>query len=493
MKSLWCVLLLALSASGQTGYSVYGGRSGTGYFTVGGATNAGLAASPMFGFTETNTAATNFPSVSYGMQRIWDSPPLQWPSLNTAPGVFTFANLDTMLAQDYAGGVMEVLYTLARTPPWITSGASDSTTCDYATGAVGGGNGECYAPTDLNADGSGTNATWKAWITKIAQHANGLDGNSGYLANHAHIRYWEIWNEPDAQQYWYGTFAQLSRLTEDARCIILGSQGGANVIHQNGNGTATACTATAIDPTAKIVMSSGHAGSAAVLTYAQNQLYCSNTAGIPSWQLPCPNPGNATANALDILNFHLKPGNSTGFTIETGMAAYVSMIDARLQPAELAKPIWDGEMSYAIAGFQSPYTDPDMAASFFPRMYLTMWSLGFSGSAFYTWDSLKALSGAAQDEAAYQQTYNWLVGSSLTSPCTANGTVYSCTISKGGAAYLILWDSSQSCSGGTCTTSNQTVGSQWTRQQDMTSASVPAGIVGSSVAVGIKPVVLSSL
>jgi hypothetical protein len=451
-----------------------------------------LTPSPMFGFTETGTSAGNFPTVSYGMQRLWDSPPLQWPSIETAANTFTFGGLDTMLAQDYSNGVTEVLYTLARTPPWITSQPTD-TTCNYQTPAAGGGNGECFAPSDLNADGSGTNATWKAWITKIAQHANGQDGNAGYLTNHAHIRYWEIWNEPDAGVYWSGSFAQLARLTEDANCIITGR----GVIHSNGDGSAVACAATAIDPGARIVMSSGHATSAAVLTYAQNQLYCNNTAGIPSYELPCPNPANAIATAVDILNYHLKPGNSTGnncpaptaCTPETAMAVYMSGIRGTLQAAELAKPIWDGEMSYSIAGFTTPYSDTDMAASFMPRMYLTMWSLGISGSAFYSWDSLKAEPAAVQT--SYQQAYNWLAGATLTSPCAASGTVYQCGIAKNGVPYGIIWDSSQSCSGGSCTTGNQSVSSQWGHYQDMTTGSTPAAIAGSSVAVGIKPVVLS--
>jgi hypothetical protein len=465
------------------GYSNYGGSSTGSHFAIGG---VGQPLNMFFGFTETATGATNFPTVSYGMQRLWDSPPLQWPSIETAANAFTFTSLDTMLAQDYTNGVTEVLYTLARTPPWITSDPTD-TNCNYQLPEVGGGNGECYPPSDLNTDGSGTNATWKAWITAIATHVN----DPTYLETHAHVRYWEIWNEPDSTGYWMGSFAQLARLTEDARCIILGSQGGQNVIHQSGNGTATACTATPIDTTAKIIMSSGHAGSTAVLTYAQNQLYCNNTAGIPSYELPCPNPANATAAAIDVVNYHLKPGNSTGFTIETAMAAYISLIDATLQPAELAKPIWNGEMSYAILGFTSPYNDPDMAASFFPRMYLTMWSLGFSGSAFYSWDSLEALSGAAQDETSYQQTYNWMVGSVLTSPCAGTGTVYQCTISKAGVSYGIIWDASQSCSGGVCTTGNQTISSQWGHYQDMTTGSIPLPITGHSLAVGIKPMVLS--
>jgi hypothetical protein len=444
-----------------------------------------LNASPMFGFTENGTSASNWPTVNYGMQRFWDSPPLQWPSINTGPGAFDFSNLDTVLAQAYSNGATTGMYTLARTPPWATSNPSD-TSCNYTTAASGGGDGECDAPSDLNNDGSGTNAIWKAWVTAIATHVNGAT----YLQTHAHIRYWEIWNEPDNKPFWAGSIAQLARLTEDANCIITGR----GVVHQSGDGTAVACTATAIDPGAKIVMASAHAKGVA-LTYGQNELYCSATP--TGYQLPCPNPANAIAAAVDILNFHMKPGNESGnncpaptlCTPESAMQMYVANVQGILQPAELAKPLWDGEASYSTSGFTGAYSDTDMAASFMPRFYLINWTLGISGMAWYTWDQLSGEPSAVQT--SYQQTYNWLAGSSLTTPCTASGTVWSCGISKSGKQYLVMWDSAQSCSGGSCTTGSQTVGAQWTQFQDMTTASTPAAISGHAVPVGIKPVVLS--
>jgi hypothetical protein len=444
-------------------------------------------AAMFFGFTETDTAADNWPTVNYGMQRFWDSPPLQWPSLNTASGVFNFSSLDTILAQDYSNGVVEGMYTLARTPPWASSVPSDAS-CNYSGSSPGDGDGECDPPSDLSSNGSGTNAMWKAWVTAIATHVN----SAGYTATHAHIKYWEIWNEPDTQPFWAGSIAQLARLTEDANCIITGR----GVIHESGNGSATACTATAIDATAQIVMASAHAKTVA-LTYGQNELYCNNTSGIPSYELPCPNPANAIASAVDIINFHMKPGNETGdacpspilCTPESAMQWYVANVHGILQPAELAKPLWDGEAAYSTSGFTNAYTDADMAASFMPRFYLINWSLGISGMAWYTWDELDA--EPAEVQTAYQQAYNWISGASLTTPCAATGTVWSCGIVKSGKQYVILWDTSQSCSGGSCTTGNQTVAAQWLHYQDMTTASTPIAISGHSVPVGIKPVVLS--
>jgi hypothetical protein len=447
--------------------------------------NGNAAPATLFGFTTTNTASNDYPTVNYGMQRFWDSPPLQWPSINTASGVFDFSNLDSTLAQAYSNGVMVGLYTLARTPPWATSNPSD-TVCHYTTATSGGGAGECDAPLDLNADGTGTNAIWKAWITAIASHVN----SPTYLQTHAHIKYWEIWNEPDTQWYWNGSFAQLARLTEDANCIITGR----GVIHESGNGTATACTATAIDPTAQIVMGSAHASSPLELTYAQNELYCN--ASPTGYQAPCPNPGNAIASAIDIVNFHMKPGNETGDTCppptactpESAMQMYISNIHGLLQTAELAKPLWDGEASYSISGFTGAYTDADMASSFMPRFYLVDWSLGISGIAWYDWTSLTTEPVAVQT--SYQQTYNWLSGSTLTTPCAPTGNIWSCTITKSGAQYQIMWDASQSCANGSCSTANQTVGSQWSTYQDMTTASTPISISGRIVPLGIKPVVL---
>ncbi len=437
-----------------------------------------------FGFSWNYTNGGTWPGQSYGMQRFWDSPSTQWPDINTASGVFDFAKLDSDLALAFTKGTMVGLYTLARTPTWASSNPTD-TTCNDTTG-MGGGDGECDAPSDLNIDGSGTNAIWKAFITALAAHAN----DPTYLQTHSHIKYWEIWNEPDTQAFFAGTIAQLARLTEDANCIITGR----GVIHQNGNGTATSCTATPIDPTAQIVMASAHAKGSA-LKYGQNELYCNDSP--KTYQLPCPNPANAIATVVDIINFHMKPGNETGnncpaptpCTPESAMQMYAANIRGMLQPAELAKPLWDGEAAYSSSGFSGDYlTDTDLAASFMPRFYLINWTLNISGMAWYTASS-QPESVAAQT--SYQQAYNWLSGASLTTPCAATGTLWSCGIVISGKPYLILWDTSQTCANGSCSTANQAVATEWTQYQDMTTPSTPSTISGGVVPVGIKPVLLN--
>ncbi len=245
-------------------------------------------------------------------------------------------------------------------------------------------------------------------------------------------------------------------------------------------------------------MASAHAKTTA-LQYGQNELYCNNTAGIAAYELPCPNPPNAIATAVDIVNFHMKPGNELGnncpsptpCTVESAMQWYISNIEGILQPAELAKPLWNGEAQYSSTGFTlgsgGADLDVDTAESVMPRLYLMHWSLGVDGIAWYYANSVAQ---PAQATASYQQVYDWLAGASLSAPCTASGTVWSCGIVKSERPYLVMWDTAQSCSNGSCTTANQTVGSQWTQYQDMTSASTAVAISEHSVPVGIKAVVI---
>ena len=72
---------------------------------------------------------------------------------------------------------------------------------------------------DLGCAGVGFNNTpppdpalYAAVVRHVAQHYN--DGwDNGY---HLHIRYWEIWNEPDLVPFWSGTSAQYYTLYGDA-------------------------------------------------------------------------------------------------------------------------------------------------------------------------------------------------------------------------------------------------------------------------------------
>jgi hypothetical protein len=109
-----------------------------------------------FGLTVLNY--TNLtPSFQFATTRSWDAyPNLQWALINTAPGMYNFADLDNFLALNAS---RDVVYTLGGdTPGWA-------------------GPYSCSPPTNLR--------DWDAWVTAVATHAG------------TKIKYWELWNEPD--------------------------------------------------------------------------------------------------------------------------------------------------------------------------------------------------------------------------------------------------------------------------------------------------------
>src|SRR5205807_3514497 len=126
------------------------------------------------------------------------------------------------------------------------SSAPSDTGCDF--GAAGG----CDLPADLNADGTGTDNTFLTFVRAVAQHVN----DPTYLQTHAHVAYWEPWNEwhrnPVLGTLFSGcatgsgcsvhaTYAQMVRMTEDVRCAVTGT----------GSVNGTACMQSVIDGAAK--------------------------------------------------------------------------------------------------------------------------------------------------------------------------------------------------------------------------------------------------
>ena len=148
-----------------------------------------------FGLTAHGSA--NVARVSNHAIRLWDTG-TSWADINTAPGVYDFSKLDQFFSS--AGNHrVSVLYTFGHTPRWVSSDP---------TNTVCFGQGTCAPPKDLNPDGSGSNAMWKAFVYALVQHAG------------VRISSYEMWNEPFYRGFWNGSMAQLIRMQNDAAGII---------------------------------------------------------------------------------------------------------------------------------------------------------------------------------------------------------------------------------------------------------------------------------
>src|SRR5260370_14699507 len=131
-------------------------------------------------FLGLQSRATNgtYPTVSFGATRLWDRD-VDWATLNPAQGSYNWANVDGMLAQLKTHGLSDgVNFTVGMVPTWASSVPTD-TACDF--GSPGG----CDLPADLNPDGTGTDATFIAFVQNLAQHVN----DPVYLQTHSHVKY----------------------------------------------------------------------------------------------------------------------------------------------------------------------------------------------------------------------------------------------------------------------------------------------------------------
>lgn len=182
-----------------------------------------------------NCSGTYLNCIALGQIRLWDTPFMQVPFLlNCTNGTnicaanaitYNFSTFDTVLATYNTNAVRTAQMDMARTPVFATSGLGTGANCNYfQAGSTQQYQqaGQCYPPTDLNNDGTGTNQYLRNIWAKIMAHAVGKDGNAGYLNTHAHILYWEVWNEPSFIKFWRGTFAQLIRLEEDSYALVKG-------------------------------------------------------------------------------------------------------------------------------------------------------------------------------------------------------------------------------------------------------------------------------
>jgi uncharacterized protein YjdB len=460
-------------------------------------------------------ATSPVPATMQGTGRIWDSASAQWPNLNTASNTFVWTNLDNVLADYKNAGINDVLYTLWRVPTWASSNPND-TTCDYAASLGSKYYGECDLPTDINTDGTGTNLTWRTWVQNIAQHVNSVS----YLETHAHIGYWEACNEcyrsptldpgygsGGAAVAYKGTYDQLVRLMQDLRCIIIGNPSDPITALNTTCGQA-GYPVIGIDPTSKMVMPSSSplqvGKNPSYPQVTQNMLYCTCANNSCSASLSGCTTGSAGSAAVDVISAHIYPNNYTPEQIP----AEVAKVRAVLSATDLAKPFWDGEGGWGqnATATQVNDGDPDMEAAFVARFAVMNWVSGITRAYWYQWDNsaygtlwsptsnsrcaTPFTSGyICKAGTAYQQVYDWLVGSTL-GDCSVTGTVWTCTLTQSsGSPAEIIWDTSQTCSNGTCSSTQQSVPAIYASYSDLTGASYS---INCTVAVGIKPILLQT-
>lgn len=245
---------------------------------------------------------------------------------------------------------------------------------------------------------------------------------------------YELWNEPNAKTY-TGTVADMVTLTTHEYNIIR-----------------------SIDPTALILApSAGYPSS----TYMDQYF----SAGGPT--------------GVDIMTIH-----SYWATPEAVIRDINHMKDVMAKYNLSSKPLWDTEGSWVTGSLTV-----GQQSGFVARYYLLHWSTGASRLYWYAWDNpdfgtmWDAANGPHPDAVAYQQIYTWMVGATMSSPCTmASDSTWTCTLTRpGGYQALAVWNSA--------TTTNYTPAGQYKQYLDLAGQT---NLVNGSVTIGYNPILLVS-
>jgi polysaccharide biosynthesis protein PslG len=307
-----------------------------------------------WGMHISSVALDPWPTDSFGAFRTWDSyPGVSWYDINTASGVYNWVNLDTLVSDVLNKGV-DVVYTFGYPPSWATQPS--------ATNLI-------------------------PWINFV----NAIVGR--YCSQ---IKYWELWNEPNAPNFWTGTNADMVAMAKAAYSIIHAAGG--------------------------VVLSPAPQGA-----YAYQWLQGYFAAG-----------GNSYT---DIVSFHgylfgapelIIPlvGNVRGAMSANGLSSNL---------------LWDTEHSWGNSAW--PYGDtPQHHSEWLARFIILEASLGVNRSYWYMWDSSewgtlfnKTDNTISLAGTVYQTIYNWLLGKTVN--CSVSGVVYSCVLTPT-SSQVVYWTSS---------------------------------------------------
>ena len=422
---------------------------------------------------------------------------LKWSEIqgtNTTPD---FGNFDIRVRTQAVAQRMSVTYTFGGTPQWATScGTTDPSSClPGPTGSGFGGGLQCKGPTDYGcvppsdvaADGSGADALYVSLATSIAARYAGQ------------IEYYEIWNEADAPQFWcfpHSTLTPPSAIcgsidpinnanAESLKRLVRMAWDLKNVIH-------------CIDPAARILSPSFHVDTA--LTWFHNYNLTSinapaGVAGVSGVPAGCNWAAQTVTGKMtyDFVNLHARgasaaaPNPAGNWSPEAIVAAYANTA-AEIANDSLPNPgvIFNDEFGYNSTveggGNQNGYS------AYVSRALIWCASLGFTECVWYQWDSQfgAGLSGTAAGT-AYDTTVGWLAGATITQPCGASGTLYTCGVRQDGINYLIAWDTSTTCNP-SCTTNNYSFGAQYGHYADLTGASYVTSGGNGTAPVGWEPI-----
>lgn len=380
-----------------------------------------------FGFQCGTGLPTNCPNETWpttiaqpGMIRLWDSQ-VQWHALNTGPGAYQWKTLDGYLDAIAAHQPRDVIYTFGYTPCWDTTG-------DCKRRVLG----SIYPPSDLTASGS---SSFNTFVTALIGHCS----PAGHCVKD-YIKYWEMWNEANAPQFWGGTIPQLYDLMSPAIAIVR------NKVPR-----------------------------ALILTPPANR-------GDTDWMRGWLNEENTRGRLSDIFSIHLYLQK---LLPEKRFERIKQMVNLKDSTSGWSNTPWmNTETNFDAATFtcSSTYTSDDCLGQLV-RWHLLHYAYG---GKHVSWFFFNTTIGRNPD---YSNTYHtmmdWLVGGYFTAECSANGGVYTCPfVQRNGRHAMFVWNASGD--------SSYTPATQFADYKDLSGGTTTI-LRDRPVSIGVKPIMLEAV
>jgi hypothetical protein len=316
-----------------------------------------------------NKHVTPWPDVPFGAWRLMDAY-VKWYELEPRKNEFNFERLDQYVAIAEEKHV-KVLLPLVGTPSWASARPTEAKN--------GNPVGTAAEPADMD--------DWRNFVRTVATRYKGK------------IEAYEIWNEPNEDNFWTGKVEQLVDMTREAFQIIK-----------------------SVDPSALVVSPS-----------------CTVESG-PQYLDGFLNKGGG--KFVDVIGYHFyvrsKPPEAM-----VDIAMHLKEI---LRANHVDKPIWNTESGWADP---KPFPSDELAAAYVARALILAWAAGVSRFYWYAWDNHAFVTLEMVDlddttkkpsSRAYATVQHWLAGAIVQSCGSDSGDNWTCELERGGTRQWIAWN-----------------------------------------------------
>ncbi len=447
--------------------------------------------------------SSHWPSPSPSIMRPrWGA---EWRQIETARGTYTWTIMDGWISAAQQHNT-QILFTFLDVPSWA---AADTTTPPSDLNAV---NEKCQAPL-AGVVRSGGNCMFAEFVTALMQHVCGVSSQpSAPLTGKCTIQIFESWNEFNDGQFWSSNYTDMATMANDAATIVRKYCGDCTVLAGNTSAGGDGYNANYYHNPAVSGRFDLALGQLLDAWYAIPNASLPNAVSFHAYGarrnvIPYPMPetnvsvGSSLCTATNVPN----PNCRTAVFDET--PAIRTVLQERSWAANL--PIWNTEGGF---GRNDDMTDDvsqtDWNTNFLRQAYVARWMLAMATSGTVTnlwyeyddpcWGTMmgyaKAPSstGCSEDpmvpngftpiHQTWVQMLSYLSGATFNGPCTHSGTIWTCSMTKGGKQQEFIWTTQW------LSTASVNIGSTFNQYSDL--AGVVHPITGSTVTVSNQPILL---